>query len=105
MKYNAQEVFNFFNELSTPRTDKRQFEIEIFRHLEFELREVSVDDLDPGYTDNDRLEQYQELTTEPPPILLNSRMKIIDGFHRVKAQKQKKLPTIMAFIPLGEPLY
>lgn len=105
MKYTAQEVFNFFNNLDTPMTNKRLFEVEIFRHAEFELREVSVDDLDPGYTDEDRLEEYKGLTTEPPPILLSCRMTILDGFHRVKAQKYKQIPTIMAFIPLGEPLY
>lgn len=103
MRYTAQQVFDFFNDLNTPRTSKELLKKEIFRHDLFELKEINVENLDTGYTDDDRLEIYKGLTTEPPPILLDYRMKISDGFHRVKAQKHKKIPTIMAFVPIDEP--
>jgi len=36
---------------------------------------------------------------QPPPIVLNSSGKIIDGTHRVKAFQNLKIPTILAYVP------
>lgn len=105
MTYTSQQVFDIFSNLLTPSTSKELLYVEIFRHELFELKEVSLESLDAGYTDQERLNLYKNLITEPPPILLNYRMKIIDGFHRVKDQKNKKILTIMAYIPIDEPKY
>jgi hypothetical protein len=102
MRYTPQEVLQILLNMDMSSSQARICEIETSKCQGYELREVNVEDLNPGYTDDEKLESYINLTSEPPPILLDHRGQIMDGFHRVKAQKAKKLPTIMAFVPVGE---
>lgn len=70
MRYSAYDVLNIFLDLKSPKTNARFFEVEILKHSEYELKEINLDDLNPGYTDEDRLNEYLNLTSEPPPIIL-----------------------------------
>ena len=53
---------------------------------------VLRDDLDPrlGERDDDLIQQYADIFDALPPIEINQHNEVIDGWHRVRAAKQRQ---------------
>jgi hypothetical protein len=99
--YSSDEVAEIVREIH-PRTEDFEdgdLEERILDHGPYVLKEVNVDSIESewGFND-DTAEEYSELKTKMPPLVLDNELWIIDGTHRYEALKIKGTKKIMAYV-------
>ena len=102
MKYSNDEILALVQSIHKNKEDFYDGDLidRINKYSYYIIEEVNLSDLDEDVfnTEADIVQEYIEKDTPIPPIVLDNNKIIIDGAHRVKAAKKKKLTRIMAYV-------
>ena len=96
----ADEVLDHVMSLHTRDEDFEEGDLEerILRAGPYTLRRIKLDEIDsPWDSDPDVVDKYAK-RRDPPAIVVDSELTIIDGTHRYEAWKQKGGFSIRAYI-------
>ena len=96
-------ILEFVNNLHKKGWEQKKFEDpeRILNHNYFILREISINDSSVKWCKGMHYPvsiNYSKISTEIPPIVIDSEGYIIDGCHRSNAKRIKNDKTIFAYI-------
>lgn len=107
MLKNIKEIVNYIIDLDD-RIDADFLENLLLEYsgggeISAELKEVLIEDIKEGpaenhMVDSEKQKRYNSLKTETPPILLDMYFNVIDGHHRLRAEKNKGKKLISCYV-------